>query len=37
MNRNVEAQLAENAPNWEAQALAEYDMGGQSEVRAWNG
>ncbi|MGW7053597.1 hypothetical protein [Streptomyces sp. NPDC054887] len=29
MNRNVEAQLAENAPNWEAQALAEYERTGK--------
>lgn len=29
MNRNVEAQMAENAPNWEAQALAEYERTGK--------
>ncbi|MDG4856959.1 hypothetical protein P8605_02080 [Streptomyces sp. T-3] len=29
MNRNVETQMAENAPNWEAQALAEYERTGK--------
>ncbi|MDG4856963.1 hypothetical protein P8605_02105 [Streptomyces sp. T-3] len=29
MNRNVDAQLAQNAPNWEAQALAEYERTGK--------
>ncbi|MGV9571363.1 hypothetical protein ACWDRX_18155 [Streptomyces nigra] len=29
MNRNVETQLAENVPNWEAQALAEYERTGK--------
>ncbi|MFE5191076.1 hypothetical protein [Streptomyces sp. NPDC056628] len=29
VNRNAETQLAENVPNWEARALAEYERTGK--------